>query len=548
MKLHLQPKQEGLYNLVVAQGANVATIIGGGGAKGGGKSAATDNIALLLASEFGNQYPGLTITIIRRVFNDLKTNHIDKIFEAHPELRERYTEKDGIKFPNGARIVFAYAETAGDVERKFRGGYESAFIFVDEAQQFTERELQDMEMAARWTRTDKGLPPGFCKLVLLFNPGGKSSEYLKRIFWTKSYRGKERPTSYAFLHVFGWDNYEWFRGQVALDEDDFYGLESDQRYQLFITETSEGRKYDAFPDAIRSGYLLGNFDSFEGQYFAGAWDEQKCTLTQAQIEAIVKPWWVRWMAQDWGFGDHAAHYWFVSGKLSPKEWMMFFGGETEYAMDIVIAYREHVKANRPEADMATDVVAMTPQDERKQVKRFFLSQDGFGQRARQAGGHTVGEQWTRILRRYDMPAPETADQNRKMGWRFMYNLLRQANLVGTNISEERAKQGPAFFVSQDCPEAIAAIPTATRDPEDVDDVERVAGALWEDCCDAIRYGLHSYLNPQTKAPRDIRAKELYDSIQMEDPADEMTARAMAMKKFKAAEGNITRCQRMPRWR
>jgi hypothetical protein len=35
---------------------------------------------------------------------------------------------------------------------------------------------------------------------------------------------------------------------------------------------------------------------------------------------------------------------------------------------------------------------------------------------------------------------------------------------------------------------------------------------------------------------------------MQDPADEMTARAMAMKKFKAAEGAITRCQRMPRWR
>jgi len=548
LRIHLQPKQDTLYSLLTTTGKESATIIGFGGAKGGGKSAGSDNCALLLAAELGNQYPGLQITIIRRVFNDLKSNHIDKIFEAHPELRDRYTDKDGLKLHNGSRIVFAYAETAGDVERKFRGGFESPFIFVDEAQQFTERELQDMEMAARWTQTSKGLPPGFCKLVLLFNPGGKSSEYLKRIFWTKSYRGKERPTSYAFLHVFGWDNYEWFRGQVEIEETDFYDLDSDARFQLFVTETSEGRKYDAFPDAIRSGYLLGNFDSFEGQYFAGAWDEQLCTLTKAQIEAIVKPWWVRWMAQDWGFGDHASHGWYVSGKLSPSEWVQHFGGTTDYAMDVVIRYREHVIANRPEADMATDVVAMTPQHERREIKRFFMSQDGFGQRAKQMGGHTVGEQWTRIMRRYEMPSPETADQNRVMGWRFMYNLLRQANLRGTNISEERAKQGPAFFVSQECPEAIAAIPAAQRDPDDPDDVERVAGALWEDVTDEIRYGLHSYLNPQSKAPRDIRAKELYDSIQMPDPADQMTARALAMAKFKQQESGIKRVQRMPRWR
>jgi hypothetical protein len=228
--------------------------------------------------------------------------------------------------------------------------------------------------------------------------------------------------------------------------------------------------------------------------------------------------------------------------------MKHFGGHTDYAMDIVIRYREHVIQNRAEADMATDVVAMTPQHERPTVKRFFMSQDGFGQRAKQAGGHTVGEQWTRIMRRYDMPAPETADQNRKMGWRFMYNLLRQANLVGSNISEERAKQGPAFFVSQECPEAIAAIPAAQRDPIDPDDVERVAGALWEDVTDEIRYGLHSFLNPQSKAPRDVRAKELYDSIQMQDPSDAMTARAMAMRQFKEKENRVVRVQRMPRWR
>ncbi len=547
MHVHLQPKQGQLYDLLVATGPHVATTIGFGGAKGGGKSAGVRNCALLVAFELAQKYPGIMITIMRRVSDDLKKNHIDPLFREYPELRDHYSVGDKeLTLSNKSRIVFAYAETEGDVERKFLGGYESAFIFVDEAQQFTEEELQWIKAACRWTGR-AGIPKGLCKLVLLFNPGGKSADYLRRIFWLKQYRGKEEPESYAFMHVFGWDNYEWFRGQVDIEESAFYDLDSDQRFQLFITQTSEGRKYDAFPDSIRAGYLLGSFDHFEGQYFAGAWDETKCVLTPAKVEALIQPWWTRWMAQDWGFGDHASHGWYASGKLSPSQWMQHFGGESQYTMDVVIRYREHVISNRAEADMATDIVTMTPPQERPLIRRFFMSEDGFGRRAKQAGGHTVGEQYMRIMHRYGMPSPETADQNRVMGWRFMYNCMRQANLIGTNISEERAKQGPAFFVSAECPRAILGIPMAIRDEDDVDDVERVAGAEWEDVTDEIRYGLHTFLNPKSKAPRDVRAKELYDSIQGDD-GNAMTQRAMAMARFKQNEGVIRRAARAPRWR
>ena len=545
--IHLQPKQGDLYDLLCATGPHVATTIGFGGAKGGGKSAGVRNCALALAIELAEQYPGITITIMRRVSDDLRKNHISPLFRAYPELRKSYREADKeLTMSKGSRIIFAYAETKGDVERKFLGGYESTFIFVDEAQQFEEEELNWIKAACRWTGA-QGIPVGLCKLVLLFNPGGKSAEYLRRIFWTKSYKGKEEPESYAFMHVFGWDNYEWFRGQVDIDEASFYLLPSDSRFQLFITQTSEGRKYDAFPDSIRAGYLLGDFDHFENQYFAGAWDESKCVLKPSLVAELIQPWWTRWMGQDWGFGDHAAHYWFASGKISPSQWMHYFGGQSDYAMDIVIAYREHVVSNRAEADLATDIVAMTENWERKQIRRFFLSQDAFGQRAKQ-GGNTVGETFTKILRRYDMPSPETADQNRVMGWRFMYNCLRQANLAGTKISEERSKQGPAFFISAECPQAIAGIPMAIRAEDDVDDVERVAGAIWEDVTDGLRYGLHTMLNPQSKAPRDVRAKELYLSIQGEDPSDVMTQRAMAMAQFKQNEVRITRVGRTRRWR
>jgi len=130
----------------------------------------------------------------------------------------------------------------------------------------------------------------------------------------------------------------------------------------------------------------------------------------------------------------------------------------------------------------------------------------------------------------------------------MYTCLWQANLRNTNIDKERAEQGPAFFVTTECPQAISCIPMAIRDEDNLDDVERIAGAVWEDVTDEIRYGLASMLIPRGKAPKDVRARELYESIQGEVPEDVMTQRAMAMRQFQANEGTIRRASRAPRWR
>jgi hypothetical protein len=173
---------------------------------------------------------------------------------------------------------------------------------------------------------------------------------------------------------------------------------------------------------------------------------------------------------------------------------------------------------------------MTPQEERKEISRFFLSQDAFGQPSRQ-GENSVGEAFARIMNRYGMPSPEPADQNRITGWRHVYNCMRQAHLAGNNVDPERAQQGPALFVSADCPAAISCIPMAVRDDDDLNDVMRVPGVLWEDVTDMLRYGLKSMLDPKIQAPTAVRAKELYDSLEHVD----MTGKAIEMQKFQIAE-------------
>lgn len=478
--------------------------------------------------------------IVMRRYKKLEDEHIAKYAKERPELQQYYNgQRRQYTLPNQSTLSFRAADTLQEI-MEFARGPEVFDLFIDQAEQFTEDELKWLHTPNRWPSAG----PGGAKTVLGFNPGGRGSAFQRRVFHERQFHAEERPTDYVFVTMYGWDNYEWFRNEpigARLAKNEFYKLPEEERFAFFITETSEGRKLNSLPKHLRVGELLGSFDNFAGQYFAGAWDKEKCTLTQSQVEKLIKPWWTRWMAQDWAFAEHAAHGWFASGKVSPREWMDLFGGHTEHPMDVVIAYRELIAQEMPEADLANEIVRLTPPEERKRIRRFFLSQDAFGQKAKQQGAHSVGEQFARIMERYGLPSPEPADQERVTGWRFMYNCLRQANLKGENFDAERAKQGPAFFIGPECPNIQNEIPMAVRAEDDPDDVERVAGVLWEDVTDLCRYALKSMLDPRSK-PREVRAQEVYEAYQ--DP----TSKAMAMRIFDENEKRRGLISRRPRWR
>ena len=545
--IHLQPKQGQLYDLLAATGPRVATIIGGGGAKGGGKSDGARGCALLLAVELGKIYPGLVITIVRRVYSDLKKNHIDPLLRKYPELLQLYTEAGGIDLGN-SKISFMYAENALDVKRKFLGGYESAIIIVDEAQQFSEEELMWISTASRWTDA-AGIPEGLCKTLLLFNPGGPGSTYIRRIFWLKQYINKEISHKYAFIHIFGWDNYEWFRGQVPITEGEFYKLDSDTRFMMFIRDTSEGQKYDAFPESIRAGYLLGSFDSFAGQYFAGVWYEEKHVLSAALVDEIVQYWWTAWLATDWGYGEKhwCFTYWAATGKISPSQ-AMRLGVFADKPIDIIVIYRELMVHRMEEADFAHKLVEITPEEERKVLTRWVAGSD-----TKQIGRHqrhSTREIIDGICGPYGFPKIQSAHDepgSRSVNAGLMRGMLhRTARMVGTKeplALDEQREKFPLVFVSAECSKLISAIPVLLDDgengkPEDVQKIEQ-----WEDdAFDACKYLLAEYASVRSQAPREVRLKETMDAAEggtrrySEDPpAAAKMNQYLAMLKFNQAE-------------
>lgn len=518
LDLALQPKQEELYHLVTVTGPTVPTWLGYGGARGGGKSIGVDAIAIAVC--IAN--PGVTVVIVRRVEGDIIKNHIDPMLSMWPKLRAWYTE-NRIDFSNGAMLLFEYAQTTREVERKFMGP-SYALILVDQAEQFSEYELTIIKTACRWG----GAVGGFAKVVLAFNPGGQGTAFLRRIFWLKEYRGEEQPHDFAFIHAFGWDNYEWFRNEVDISPGDFYNLSHAARFELFIHHTTEGRKMNALPPNLRAGHLLGSFTEFAGQYFAGVWDEGKCVISPSLVKQIAPNWSTRWTSTDWGFKHAACHIWWTIVKLSPEKLYQYLDIESDYEMDVILAEREQMDHQVGPRKLIESYVAATPVEQR--IQREFVSPDT---RQKRTDQNTIEEEMTDAWIAAGFVGPELADDDRVGGWRLLYSLFEQTcDCRGAKITADMATRGPLLLINHLCVEVRRAIPLAifnNIDPKKSEDVLKTATDE-DDVLDCLRYGVKSWLHAKTKAPRDVRAQETWDNA-----GESMTARAMAMRVFEANE-------------
>jgi hypothetical protein len=556
ISLYLQPKQLELGRLMYKTGPDAATWIGGGGARAGGKSGGLRRIML----DRRQQRPGTPGVILRRIYKDVNENHIQKYFAEFPELIPYWRATDQeFRLPNKSRLCFRYAENQQAVDQSFWGP-EWYDIFVDQAEQFTERELTIIKSANRWP----GAPVNDCKTALFFNPGGIGTEFLRRIFHQKRFHANEKPGDFAFVHLFGWDNYVWFE-PLGISAREFYAMpgmcDSDIesgdccRFHMFIRRTAEGRKLDSMPPSLRAGHLLGSFDSFAGQYFAGVWDESKLILTAEQEAKLIQPWWTRWMAHDDGFVHNASIGWFVSGKVSPKLFADVFGVQISDPVTIVILYRELNIAETEPGELIRMARKLTTLDEAKTLGRYFLSVDAW---EKDSKGHSVAEEISRELLRVEkvpykdrelqvtFPYPEQADNARIGGWRYLYAMMKKTGdvlggcMTPTRADDDFEKEGggysvhtPLLFISGSCQETIEAIPMAIRDdkhPGRAEDVLKLPTKS-DDILDRMRYGVKSMLNPKPVAPLQVRAAEKWEEMGSAD----ITVKAIQMRKMEAEE-------------
>lgn len=497
-----------------------ASWIGIGGGRGAAKSYHDDAIMLTRRAEL----PGTVGCIVMRNYDQVRKYHIEPMLRSWPELIRYFNKGDSnIKFPTGkgkfSQIDFSYAESLTEVERRFRSAnyYD---IIVDQAEQFTEPELREMKKACRWP----GVALGKCKMALSFNMAGAGIQTLRKWFHTHEYNERESRENFAFVHVYPWDNVEWVL--PALQEDgltvaDYYRWTDRQRMEYCATRSDYGAALNADDDALRNRDWLGSWESLEGAYFGRVFDRQSTMVSSQQIARLVKPWDVRWLSQDWGKAHFCATLTHVKIVISPDTARAVLGWDVQEPINAVITYRECIVNEMSSTEVGQRIVDETPEPERKVMSRFFLSPDAFGERDSEL---TIAANIGARLAKVGMPQPEPADTDRAGGWGLMYSLL--------DGSKKHGATGDVWLISSECPKLLESIPLLMRDPKDLDVVlktDKGTARLEQDISESARYGLKSMLRPRTKAPVEVRAREVYESV--EDP----TARAIKMREFALRE-------------
>ena len=261
-----------------------AKYIAYGGARGGGKSWAARTKAVLLALG----YKGIQILLLRRSFPELRENHINPLRSMLKGIATYKETEKAFVFPNGSRIKLGYCSAEADV-LQFQGqAYE--VIFMEEATQFTEFQFAALtetnRLSSEYQQANVGGDLIKPRMYFTCNPGGVGHTWVKRLFIDRKYRQSERPEDYVFIASKVYDNK--------------FIMENDPDYV---------RTLENLPEDRRKAMLDGDWDIFEGQYFA-EFNRDIHTVEPFKIPDD----WVRYFFMDYGL-DMFAGYWAAVDEL-----------------------------------------------------------------------------------------------------------------------------------------------------------------------------------------------------------------------------------------
>ena len=391
-----------------------ARYVAYGGARGGGKSWAARVKAVLLALN----YAGLQILLLRRTLPELRENHVTALLKMLRGVAKYRQSAREFIFPNGSRLRLGYCGSENDVLQYQGQAYD--VIFMEEATQFTEFQFQ--------TLTESNRSSGLCtqqfspRMYLTCNPGGVGHTWVKRLFIDKVYRNSECPEDYAFI-------------QSLVYENDY----------LMKHSPDYVRTLENLPENRRKAMLEGDWDIFEGQYFAEF---------RRKIH-VVKPFsipgnWRRYAALDYGM-DMLACYWIAVD-------------EHENA----VVYRELYESGLIVSQAARRIREMTKED----VFAYYAPPDLWNRHS-DTGKSTAeifSEQGVYLVR---------AKNDRVQGWLNLREWLRP-------YRDEQGRETAHLRIFEGCTNLIRTLPAIQYDEKNQNDCATQPHELTH-APDALRY-------------------------------------------------------------
>jgi hypothetical protein len=495
----LQPKQSKLLKTIKE---HRATVIGACGGRGSAKSSGVDRAAITLMYEI----QGLTICLVMRTWvKQMVPFHISAIRRDFPWLAENLKSSPPAVLTIGrSTMEFKYAENYDSVVEAFRSGNYD-IIIIDQAEQFSGREIREIRKAARSTKLDAA------KVVLVFNMRGASIQELRKWFYLKEVNKDEDPAEYTYIKFNPWDNVEWVRTALKQDGytvDDYYRWTDEQRKDYAAKRGPYTRQLATDDEVIRKADWEGDWDSLEGAYFANSFDLESTRIGPVLVESLRKPWSVHWFAQDWGKSHWCATFWAFRVALKPSEAKEMLGWELTKPIHVTVIYREMIINEKEAVEVAQDITDSTPPTERPKHKTAFLSPEEVTD-----DPNSIGSQQNKRLKQNGMPGFIKADNDRKGGWGLMGALFKASKGQGWGVDKEgqRFQYDDAVLISSECAELLNAIPSLLRDPKNLDDVLKTdlsAAKIEQDCGDGCRYLLKSMLLPRKKTEQEVFSEQM----------------------------------------
>jgi hypothetical protein len=424
-----------------------------GGAGGGGKSYFLRwwclRQLLKLYAETGIE--GIRVGLFSMDYPTLTDRQISRINREFPEWLGalRKTQADGYNFqllPDFGGGTIALRNL--DDPSKYRSA-EFAAIAVEELTENSKETFDDLRFRLRWPGVSR---PCF---VGATNPGGVGHHWVKDFWIDKKFPKELERFKDEFCYV----------PAAVLDNPHI----TQDYYQDLLS----------LPDAKRRALAEGDWSIPEGQYFTN-FERKDRAIHPTILGQIIKPWWPKWISMDWGFKHHSSIHWHTTGDVSPEEAAMF-GKTLDKPKKFVFTYREKVVSLAQDGGDEEGLAAQIGiASKNEQIKRFFLSPDAFGKKT---SANPTSDVLGKVLRVHGLPLPEPADNQRVVGWRFMYQLI----------------QNDAWMISENCPEALNAVPAAEydKDGSNIEDILKT-DHLYDDVIDELRYGLQSMLNSGKK--------------------------------------------------
>jgi hypothetical protein len=350
-----------------------------GGSSGGGKTKAL----LAEAVRACMRHPGLRVGAFRRTYPELKESLLAELgqFDFGAALGASWngTEYE-LRFPNGALIMFRYAESIKDATRRQGGQYQ--LLVFDERTLTPPDVVSFLESRLRSGRVD--IP--VLGIRSSANPGGSGHGAVKTRYIAPTNYGQrvvtdERGRTVRFIRSMLSDN------------------------PHVNPEYSEDLK--ALPPKLRAAFLDGDWDTFSGQVFS------ELSRDRHVVQPVTLPdSWRRYNGVDWGFAAPWAVLWAAvdeDGRVWVYREIHQAGvGEADQARRILEAEDgEHVAIRFADDAMWSTRGDAKPISQVYSENGVHLTQAGKGAGSRVAG-------WQRI-HSYLAEAP-ACPHHRALGW------------------------------------------------------------------------------------------------------------------------------------